>query len=83
MNNSTITRLSKLRGAAAAVGVLATVALAGCATGSASPETNERRPEQVQAFEVKLDDGRSVLCVWAKSGYGGGLSCDWARAVTD
>ena len=60
---------------------LAMTALVGCASGEASPTTNGNRPEQVQAFDVNLEDGRTVLCVWAKSGYGGGLSCDWTEVA--
>jgi hypothetical protein len=29
---------------------------------------------------VQLPDGREVLCVAWKSGYAGGLSCDWDNA---
>lgn len=28
-------------------------------------------------FTVPLQDGREITCLWRKSGYGGGLSCDW------
>lgn len=68
--------------AAAAAAFLA-LALTGCASGagnggSTDPELNDQRTPSVHySFVQELPDGRKVLCVWAKSGYGGGLSCDW------
>ena len=60
---------------------LAMTALVGCASGEASPTTNGSRPEQVEAFDVNLEDGRTVFYVWAGSGNGGGLSCDWTEVA--
>lgn len=72
----------RLAAAAAAVAFL-TLALTGCASesgngGSTDPEINAQlTPSDHYSFVQELQDGRKVLCVWAKSGYGGGLSCDW------
>jgi hypothetical protein len=32
---------------------------------------------QIEIHNVKLPDGRSVICVSNKRGYSGGISCDW------
>lgn len=60
--------------------VLVAVSLAGC--GASEPESAEsgkqRTTETNYTFYQKLPNGERVLCVWAKDGYGGGLSCDWA-----
>jgi hypothetical protein len=58
---------------AAAAAALAFL-LTGC--GGQDSDGNER-PGSVQPHTVDLPDGRSVLCVWEKQGYGGGVSCDW------
>jgi len=57
--------------------VLAAGMLTGC--GGTDAEGNER-PGNVEPHYVDLPDGRTVMCVWEKSGYSGGLSCDWAGA---
>ena len=57
--------------------VLVALMLTGC--GSTDSRGNER-PGNVAPHYVDLPDGRTVLCVWEGSGYGGGLSCDWAGA---
>ncbi len=60
---------------AASVTLLA-VALTGCGI-QEGQETSRYYPETHYTFEQELPDGSAVLCVWAKSGEGGGLSCDW------
>lgn len=59
----------------AAVAVLAT----GCSDYGRDANGNER-PDIIDPHYVELPDHRSVLCVFEKAGYGGGLSCDWAQA---
>lgn len=57
--------------------------LAGCAPveGDATqPHSDHNYPEIVWPHTVTLPDGRHVLCVFEKSGYGGGVSCDWVNA---
>ena len=70
-----------MRALAAAAALAAMLTLTACMpSGPATEKTNDARPEVVTPFEVNLEDGRIVLCVFAKSSYGGGLSCDWAGA---
>ncbi|BCI54974.1 hypothetical protein NIIDNTM18_42520 [Mycolicibacterium litorale] len=65
------------KGRVLAVLCAATVLLAGC---SGQDDEGNERPGSVKPHYVDLPDGRKVLCVWEKSGYGGGLSCDWGKA---
>lgn len=62
---------------AAAATLSAIVLLAGCGPKEGA-EISPNNPESHYTFEQELPDGGTVLCVWAKSGSGGGLSCDWA-----
>lgn len=55
------------------------LALAGCGIQEGS-ESSSHYPVSHYTFVQELPDGDSVLCVWAKDGYGGGLSCDWEGA---
>ncbi|WP_217181610.1 hypothetical protein [Streptomyces sp. AC495_CC817] len=64
---------------ALAIFAIAGAALTGCGIQEGA-ETSRYYPESHYTFEQELPDGGTVLCVWAKSGYGGGLSCDWANA---
>lgn len=69
--------------------IVLSVGLVGCGGGyteSGSSVEEESGPETpsheisapgTSVFMQQLPDGREVLCVWAKSGRGGGLSCDW------
>jgi len=72
----------------AAGAILVTLGLTGCSAGSANggstdPEINAQlTPSTHYSFVQELQDGRKVLCVWAKDGYGGGLSCDWDSIST-
>jgi len=72
----------RLASAVAGAAFLA-LALTGCSAGSGNggstdPEINAQlTPGTHYSFVQELQDGRKVLCVWAKDGYGGGLSCDW------
>lgn len=50
--------------------------LAGCSGTDA--EGNET-PGGVHPHYVEFD-GVRVMCIWEKSGYAGGLSCDWEGA---
>jgi len=56
-----------------AVGAI--LALTGCGNGDGADGNGA--PYVHYTFQQQLPDGGSVLCVWVKSGYGGGLSCDW------
>ncbi|AXC35812.1 membrane protein [Mycobacterium phage Beezoo] len=55
-----------------------TMMLTGCS--GTDQETGNDIPSWIAPHTVNLPDGRKVLCVWEKDGYGGGLSCDWSRA---
>lgn len=59
------------------VTLLFTTSACGSTDGVENGGTNA--PKTHYTFYQDTPDGR-VLCVWAKSGYGGGLSCDWAGA---
>ena len=65
----------------ATLAIAATFALTGCAPGPTA-EPNEAPSGSRYHWEehVELQDGRTVVCVTFKQGYGGGLSCDWAGA---
>lgn len=73
--------MKRIPRAAALTAVLALM-LTGCASSSVSEDSgtqNERAPRDHYSFVEKLPDGSEVLCIWAKSGSGAGLSCDWAN----
>ena len=53
--------------------------LSGCGI-QQGEETSDYYPETHYTFDQEMPDGNFVTCVWAKSGYGGGLSCDFAGA---
>jgi hypothetical protein len=59
----------------------AAAALLLTACGSGHDAEGHERPRTVQPHYVDLPDGRRVLCVWEKQGYGGGVSCDWGKAA--
>lgn len=64
--------LTLLAAAMASVAVLT-----GCSSGFESADNAPSR----NVHTVELPDGRSVLCIFEKNGYGGGgLSCDWDNA---
>lgn len=72
--------------ALAAVAVLSIISLGACASsppgasgsdGSSNEDTSQPAPDTHYSFYETLPDGQKVLCIWAKTGYGGGLSCDW------
>lgn len=54
-----------------AITLLAMLTLSGC-----SSEQQGDRATPVPHI-VKLADGRAVTCIVFKSGYAGGMSCDW------
>ncbi|AEK08029.1 hypothetical protein ANAYA_70 [Mycobacterium phage Anaya] len=62
----------------APVVVILALTLTGCS--GTDQETGNTVPSWIAPHSVDLPDGRRVLCVWEKDGYGGGLSCDWGRA---
>lgn len=65
----------------ATLAILTTLALTGCTnapTAEPAPATNDSQYHWEQ--RVILEDGRTVVCVTYKQGYGGGLSCDWSNA---
>ena len=53
--------------------------LSGCASGGGGgvEDGGDNVPATHYTFYQDVPNGGQVLCVWAKSGYGGGLSCDW------
>jgi outer membrane lipoprotein SlyB len=53
--------------------------LAGCTTSDA--ESVDATPRHRAAWVQPLPGGGEVLCVFAKSGYAGGLTCDWDTAT--
>lgn len=53
--------------------------LVGCGTTDGAEDGSGNTPNTHYTFYQELPDGGRVLCVWAKSGYGGGPSCDWAN----
>lgn len=65
--------------AVAVAGAMLTGALVGCSSSDHDSSGNEM-PDIVKPHYVQLPDHRTVLCVWEKSGYGGGPSCDWRNA---
>lgn len=62
----------------AVVATAAVLALAGCGTVQGDEKAGEPYPATHYTFYQELPNGNKVLCVWAKSGYGAGLSCDFA-----
>lgn len=58
---------------------VAVLLLSGC-NGPTPNEAGELTPHTHGAFIQELPDGRAVICVWTKSGYSGGMSCDWESA---
>lgn len=73
----------------ALLAIAAALTLGGCAavpaTGSGADSTGVSDPSSNVSYDhweqhVDLEDGRTVVCVTFKQGYGGGLSCDWAGA---
>ncbi|AVP71246.1 hypothetical protein [Prescottella equi] len=83
--------MQRVKRAAAVLAVAAAAALTLTSCG-ASEESfksgNERaagnkfngKPSAIYPHNVNLPDGRTVLCVWEKGAYSGGLSCDWSNA---
>lgn len=65
----------------AVLGAVVALLLAGCAGGEVDGDGvstgSPAKMPSVVSFKVKAVDGRTIPCIWAKSGYGGGLSCDW------
>jgi hypothetical protein len=55
--------------------------LAGCASTTTDTESVDATPHRRAAWVQPLPDGREVVCVFAKSGYAGGLTCDWDTAT--
>ncbi|QFG14115.1 hypothetical protein I5G97_gp039 [Mycobacterium phage Curiosium] len=53
--------------------------LTGCSSPTVAADGTGSAPGEVTVHYVDLPDGRKVLCVFEKDGYGGGLSCDWSR----
>lgn len=67
----------------AGVALVATLALAGCATGG-SPAVDEDAgtvADTLYERKIQLTDGREITCIVYSSGYRGGLSCDWGGAT--
>lgn len=58
------------------IGAVAILALSGCAA-SEGETVGTYAPQSHYVFQQEVESGRFVTCVWAKNGYGGGLSCDW------
>lgn len=64
----------------AALLILPVLALSACGTTDGAEDGTVRNPATSYTFWQEIPNGGKVLCVWAKSGYGGGLSCDWKGA---
>lgn len=56
---------------------LASVFLVGCGTAEGEETPGKNYPPTHYSFYQDTPEGK-VLCIWAKDGYGGGLSCDWS-----
>lgn len=65
--------------ASACLVVMTLLAATGCASAEqvGTEKTGEYYPGDHYVFEQEVEPGNFVTCVWAKSGYGGGVSCDW------
>ncbi|AXQ63233.1 HNH endonuclease [Mycobacterium phage Collard] len=61
-----------------AAGAVAVAALTGCSSAPAGADGTVDGPGDVRVHWVDTPHGR-LLCVFEKSGYGGGLSCDWTH----
>lgn len=57
--------------------IFMTLAACGTPEGVENGE-NRSTPDTHYTFLQELPDGSEVLCIWAKTGRGAGLSCDWA-----
>lgn len=59
--------------------VTAVVLLSGCSATQRSDGTSDGIADTPDVTSLYVDtiDGHRVLCVWARQGYGGGVSCDW------
>lgn len=72
------------RAALVLVGLVAAVILVGCSSITADPnaptEDGFDELDYVLVDEVKLPDGRTVVCIWGDAYNAGGLSCDWVSA---
>lgn len=66
--------------ARAALAALTLATLAGCAN-TTDAESVDATPRIRAAWVQPLPDGREVTCIFAKSGYAGGLTCDWDTAT--
>lgn len=44
-------------------------------------ESVDAKPRQRAAWVQPLPDGGEVMCVFAKSSYAGGVTCDWDNAT--
>lgn len=70
------------RAAIAAILAAAALVLAACGQGAVG-YTPDAEPT-AEVFTVKLDDGRTIDCLYLEHGYGnastGGPSCDWSTA---
>ncbi len=63
-----------------ALAALAVITLAGCA-GTSDAESVDAKPQRRAAWVQPLPDGGEVVCIFAKSGYAGGVTCDWDNAT--
>lgn len=54
----------------------AALVLTGCAD-DAAPESSGHLPRHYNTFLINTETNGTVECVFAKSGNGGGLSCNW------
>ncbi|AIY01197.1 hypothetical protein ART_1598 [Arthrobacter sp. PAMC 25486] len=62
----------------ATLAIIAVLALTGCDVGK--PDETTGAKTNIEERHVTLNDGREITCLRYKSGYAGGLSCDWAGA---
>ncbi|UGS26354.1 hypothetical protein K8F61_17265 [Microbacterium resistens] len=57
--------------------------LSGCASGGSPAVDGDAGQRSSKLYErtISLTDGRTVTCITYRSGYAGGLSCDWDGAA--
>ena len=67
----------KIKTAAVLLVATLTLALSGCGQTAGVESGSGNAPVNHYTFWQELPDGARVMCVWAKDGRGGGLSCNW------
>jgi len=60
--------------------IVSAASLTGCGI-QEGQETSKNYPESHYVFEQEMPNGDRIQCIWAKSGYGGGPSCDFDHPI--